>query len=75
LGGSEASVAEGQEHTAVSWQAARTEAASGKHPVSTRVTTRLVPLMEVEMMTKQLSSGELDRLAAELLAALEDVPE
>jgi hypothetical protein len=72
--GSAATVADGTEAATESWQITRVKAAAARHPVSDVVTARLVAAMEAEMMAKQLSAGELDRLAAELLAGLEESP-
>jgi len=64
-----------QETGPASWQASRVSAAAGKHPVLPAVAARLTSLMEVEMMAKQLSSGELDRITFELLATTEEPSE
>ncbi len=63
-------MADGTEIAEESWQVARVRAAANAHPVPKAVAERVAAAMEAQMITKQLTGGELDRLAAELLVLL-----
>lgn len=55
-----------------SWQATRIKAAAARHPIPTSAVERLITVTQGELMNKQLSAGELTRLAAALLSDLEE---
>ncbi len=63
------------EVSAECWQATWLKATAARYPAPESVITCLLTRVQAEMMAKQLSAGEIDRLVVELLADLEETPQ